>query len=146
MIKIIIQKLKPHSNLLTIRQYSSINEMFNYKECNLHILAAFSNAHLKNEVYYLTASTIQSETPIKFRNSKDMEEGLKLLNMEEIYFFNINNISEPGRQTVQFAIGKRFIFTTMSYNEFFSSETISEIFKESRFNHNNIFFYFAKSA
>ena len=92
--KFITQKLKPQDNLYTIRQYSSINdpsinERFNNKYSNLHILAAFSNAHIKNEIYYLTASTIQSEFPIKFREGTAAAEALRLLNMDEIYFFNI---------------------------------------------------------
>lgn len=151
--KFITQKLKPQDNLYTIRQYSSINdpsinERFNNKYSNLHILAAFSNAHIKNEIYYLTASTIQSEFPIKFREGTAAAEALRLLNMDEIYFFNITITLNPAQviKHKDLATGKIFIFIKISYNEFFSSEHISMIFKESRFEHNNYFFYFARST
>jgi hypothetical protein len=142
------QLIKLHSNLFITKRYNQNSKKISviFKDSDLYILASFSNFHLKDNMYYTTASTIFSETPFEFNNKIVIKERLTVMNMTKLHLLVIDDVPTSNNRTLNTKLVKNFSVTTLNYDTFFSNETITSIFKEDRFfNNNNVFFYFKKA-
>jgi hypothetical protein len=96
------QLFRTHSNLFTTKRYyqdfAPISN--NFKNSDLYILAAFSNVHLKNDMYHTTATTIFSETPFEFKHNILMKEGLEIMNMNRLRLFIVEDIPITSERSI----------------------------------------------
>jgi hypothetical protein len=104
------QVLRTHSVSLTTKRFNhDFTPMANiFKNSDLYIIAAFSNAHLKDEMYHITATTIFSETPFAFKPNIVMRENLTILNMNRLHLFVIEDNHTSANRTFDTGIVKSF--------------------------------------
>lgn len=90
------QLLLPHSNLHTTLRYNHgfVSMASLFKDSDLYILAAFSNANFKDDMYHVTASTIFSETPFNFKKASDMIESFRVMNVKRINLFIVDDVTD----------------------------------------------------
>lgn len=87
--QLVLTRSNLHTTLRYNHGFTSMASIF--KDSDLYILAAFSNANFKDDMYHVTASTIFSETPFYFKQKSDIIESFRVMNVKKINLFIVDD-------------------------------------------------------